>query len=79
MSDKTFIGQNAVSLGDSPALAAYTGVRLWYDDEACYFAGDETGRVMEAECPWATQAMANDILASIQGFVYQPFEPLNML
>lgn len=74
MSDKVFVGQMAASLGTAPTLAAYTGVRLWYDDESCYFVGDETGRVLEADCPWATRAMANSVLASIQGFVYQPFE-----
>jgi hypothetical protein len=71
---KTWVGQNAVSLGTAPAFEAYTGVRLWYDDENCFFAGDETGRVMEADCPWATQAMAKNVLDSIDGFVYQPFE-----
>lgn len=64
----------AASLDYAPAFEAVTGVRLWYDDEACYFAGDETGRVLEADCPWATQAMADEVLASILGFEYQPFE-----
>lgn len=35
------------------------------------FAGDETGRVLEADCPWATQAMADSILAQIEGYVWQ--------
>lgn len=35
------------------------------------FAGDETGRVLEADCPWATQAMADAILAQIEGYVWQ--------
>ena len=71
--DSVDIGNQAVSLDYAPAFDTVTGVRLWYDDEACYFAGDETGRVLEADCPWATQSVANEVLASVQGYVYQPF------
>ena len=39
--------------------------------ENAYFAGDDTGRVLEADCPWATQAMADAILAKISGYCYQ--------
>ena len=64
----------AVSLDTAPKFEAYTGVRLWYDDEQYFFAGDETGRVLEADNPWATQAMADSILAQVSGYAYQPFE-----
>lgn len=57
----------------SPAFEVFTGVRLWYDDEQYFFAGDETGRVLEADNPWATQEMADHMLASITGFAYQPY------
>lgn len=73
MSDKVWIGQNAMSLEMSPAFEVFTGVRLWYDDEQYFFAGDETGRVLEADNPWATQEMADHMLASIAGFAYQPY------
>lgn len=65
---------HAVSLDFSPAFAPFTGVRLWYDDEQFFFAGDETGRVLEADNPWATQSMAESVLASVSGYSYQPFE-----
>lgn len=65
---------NAASLDYASALAPFTGVKLWYNDDSCYFAGDETGRVLEADCPWATKAMAESVLASVRGFKYQPFE-----
>lgn len=64
----------AVSLDTAPKFDAYTGVRLWYDDEQFFFAGDETGRVLEADNPWATQSMAESVLASISGYSYQPLE-----
>lgn len=79
MPDYTNLNDNAAGLEFSPAFAAYTGVRLWYDDENAYFAGDETGRVMEADCPWATQEMANKMLRTISGFVYQPWEATDAL
>lgn len=63
----------ARSLDVSPSFSPFTGVRLWYDDETYYFAGDETGRVLEADMPWATQEMAESILASVSGYEYQPF------
>lgn len=74
MSDKVWVGRNAMSLETAPAFDAYTGVRLWYDDEQYFFAGDETGRVLEADNPWATQEMADNILASIAGYSYHPYE-----
>ena len=64
----------AVSLDTAPKFEAFTGVRLWYDDNQYFFAGDETGRVLEVDNPWATQAMADKVLASVSGYTYQPFE-----
>lgn len=39
--------------------------------ENAYFAGDDSGRVLELDCPWGTQAMADDILTQIEGYTYQ--------
>ena len=61
MSDYINIGNNARSLNTAPYLSAYTGVMLWYDDEHAYSAGDVSGRVLTATCPWATQQMADDM------------------
>lgn len=73
MSDLLKIGNKARSLETSPAFAPYTGVILWYDDENAYRAGDDSGRVLEAECPWATQEMADNMLSAISGYVYRPY------
>ena len=46
------------------------------DDEGnqlVYEAGDDNFRVLEVENPWGTQQMANDMLARIQGYAYQPY------
>lgn len=74
MSDKVWVGQKAMSLETAPAFEAFTGVRLWYDDEQYFFAGDETGRVLDADNPWATQEMAENILAALSGLAYRPYE-----
>lgn len=76
MSDKVWVGQSATSLDIAPKFTAYTGVKLWRDDDTCYLAGDTTGttgRVLESTCPWATPQMAEDMLASVSGYAYQPF------
>ena len=39
--------------------------------EQSVMAGDDTGRVLEADCPWATQAMVDNILPKIVGYCYQ--------
>ena len=36
-------------------------------------AGDDTGRRLVCDCPWATQETANGILAALRGHSYQPF------
>ncbi|MBQ2995931.1 MAG: hypothetical protein IJE22_01670 [Oscillibacter sp.] len=73
MSDCIDLGKKAMTLETAPAFAPYTGVLLWYDDENAFRSGDETGRVLEAECPWATQQMADDMLSAVAGYAYRPF------
>ena len=74
MSDFINIGNNAFTLDTAPMFAPFTGVLLFYDEENAYFSGDESGRVLEAHCPWATQDMANNMLDSVKGYAYQPYE-----
>jgi len=73
----TTIGKETQNLEIADAFDPYSGVRLsvGLDDdgnELVYFSGDETGRVLDVENPFGSQQMADNILASIQGFVYQP-------
>ena len=71
--DETYVGRSASSLSVGKQFAPYTGVTLWYDDEAAFQAGDATGRMLEADCIWATQAMADALLDAVRGFRYRPF------
>ena len=43
-------------------------------NEIAYIAGAETGRTLEIDNPWGNQAVANNILARIQGWAYQPMD-----
>ena len=74
MSDFSYIGTSALKLESVPEFAPFTGVMLLYDEENAYFSGDKSGRVLETFCPWATQEMADNMLASVAGFQYRPYE-----
>ena len=89
MADYVNVMNRAVSLETAPEFAPIMAVCLWYTDDVCYFAGavndtvytteeefvaaGGTGRILEADCPWATEAIARGVLASVKGFAYQPF------
>lgn len=74
MNGKFFIGQKALSLTEYEKTDPISGVILWVDDENFYEAGDETGTVIEQDCPYASQEMANNLLATLQGYTYQGLE-----
>lgn len=67
------IGTAMMDFSSSPAFRPYSRVTLWVDDNNCYTAGDDTGRPLEADCPWATQTICDDILAAISGYQYVPY------
>lgn len=74
MSDKVYVGQKAQSFKLGQEYEPFSRVTMWYDDEHYYTAGDDTGREMVLECPWATQQIVDSCLNKIKGFVYRPFE-----
>lgn len=63
----------------SPAFETITKVILLVDENNYYEAGTNTGRTLEATCPYATQDMANNILASLSGYQYQPAQATDAL
>ena len=79
MSDKVYVGQDAASVEQSDALQPISKVIIWYDDDNAYSAGDDTGRTMEIDCPFATQEMADNVLASVSGYTYKPFSAVDAL
>ena len=68
------IGQEMIDWSSQPSFDPYSRVTVWWDDEHAYTAGDDTGRTLEVDCPWATQAMADNLLAALGGYAYQPYE-----
>lgn len=79
MSDSVNVLNRVSTLDTAPTLSAFTGVKLWLDNTNFVFSGNENGRVLEADFPWATQEIADNVLASIVGFEYQPFYAQNAL
>lgn len=73
MSDSVFIGRSAAGYTSTPELPKYTKVRINVDDDSFYEAGSGDN-VLELDCPWGSQQMANDILASIGEFIYRPYD-----
>lgn len=67
------IGTNARDVRKSVALMPYSRVIITVDEETEYSAGNTSGLTLELECPWGTQAMANNILTAIKGYQYQPY------
>lgn len=70
MNGKHYIGKRASSLELYDEIGPITGVALIVDDKNKCFAGDESGYVLAAECPYATDQMAADALAKVQGKTY---------
>lgn len=58
---------------DTGDIFQVTRVNLNVDSNHYYTAGNDNGQTIEVTCPWGTQAMADSILASIQGYQYQPY------
>lgn len=61
----------SLDIGDIPSNISR--VNLSVDSETYYTAGNDTGRTLEVTCAWASQAMANSILAAVQNVEYQPY------
>lgn len=73
MSDLTSIQSRTKNIEVSPEVEPYTRVIIHVSDELEYTAGDSTGRTLEIDNPFGTQAMANKMAQSLRGFRFQPF------
>lgn len=71
------LGLNVGSLTRGVDAAAFTKVRITgiegVDGVTEYVAGNDTGLTLEGECPWGTQAIADSVLAKVDGWTYRPF------
>ena len=69
----TSIGRLAQNLLIANQFGAYSKVIINVTEELYYEAGNDTGRTLELTCPFGTQEMANNIIAMLEGFQYQPY------
>lgn len=67
------MGDNITNFENNGRQLPISRVTLKVDDESVLTAGDDTGMELEADCPHATQAMVNAILAKVKGYRYQMF------
>ena len=73
MSDKFFVGLDLTGMENNGVQRPISRVTFLLDDENSVTAGDDTGRELLADCPHATQAMAEAILAQVKGVQYRMF------
>lgn len=65
--DSVFLGANAASFERKGESQAISKITLVVDEENFYSAGDDAGYELTADCPWATQAMADALLTAMRG------------
>lgn len=73
MSDKIFVGNDVSDLDFADRKQPITKVILTRDSDTWFESGTDEGRTLEASNPWATQDMADSILAAVVGYQHQPF------
>lgn len=67
------IGRMVSDFSALSPLDPISRLTLLLDDEHCVTAGDDTGRALEADCPWATQEICDDALSVVRGYQYVPY------
>jgi len=70
---KFFVGDDITTFEDNGKQLPISRVTLKVDDENVLTTGNDTGVELIADCPHATQAMVNAILAQVKGYRYQMF------
>lgn len=74
MSDAISLAQRVTNLDVSPRFDNYSKVVIKISDDEAITVGNDTGRTLEIDNPFGTRAMAENILESLEGFQYQPYE-----
>lgn len=71
---KFYVGRDIVDFANNGKYKPISRVTLLLDDENSLTAGNDTGFEIVADCPYATQAMVNSLLAQLKGYEYQSYE-----
>ena len=72
--DRTSIGKRAESLDVLGKFSSISKVEVNVTENLFYEAGDSSGRTLTVDCPFGTQEMADNLLAMLVGFYYQPYD-----
>lgn len=67
------VGKNVMDVRQSVALRPYSKVVITVDENTEFVSGDDSGETLEIECPWGSQAIADNIYSLIRGVRYQPY------
>lgn len=74
MSDIVSLARRVSQVDVSPQFDNYSKVVIHVSDDTTYVAGNDTGRTLKIDNPFGTQAMADNMLAGLTGYQYQPYE-----
>lgn len=75
--DKVYVGKQIAGIEESPALDPITKIILKVDDNNAYVSESDTagtGMALEISCAYGNQKIANDLLAQLEGYAYQPVQ-----
>lgn len=84
MAEKHNLLRRVEHLDAAPQMSGYSKVVIHCGtdndgNEIVYQAGNDTGKTLDIRNDWGSQEQANDILAQIRGYQYQPYEATNAL
>lgn len=65
--------RRAGTLDIAPAFNTYSKVVIHIDDDTVVEAGNDLGRTLEVNNPFGTQELAEQMLAKLRGYQYQPY------
>lgn len=74
MNQQIKIGNSVSKLSLFEPLPPVSKVRVFWDEENAFEAGDNSGYTIDVFCPWGTQEMAAEILAAGKGYQYKAYE-----
>lgn len=74
MADVINLGQRVSSVDVSPQFQPYSKVIIHINDDEAIEVGNNTGRVLEFDNPFGSEAMARNILNRLSGYQYQPYQ-----
>lgn len=74
MADVINLGQRVSSVDVSPQFQPYSKVIIHIDNDNAVEVGDNTGRTLEFDNPFGSEAMARNILNRLSGYQYQPYQ-----